>query len=96
MNFTIIETKTVPTIQALINNRRMILHSKYDPLKEVNIWCDKEADDIKEDEEIIVIGLGAGYHIQELANRYPTHKITVIEFNDSFFKWLKLLSPYCW
>ncbi|AOV08510.1 motility associated factor glycosyltransferase family protein [Sporosarcina ureilytica] len=93
MTFTIIETKTVPTIQVLSNSRRMILHSKYNPLKEVNIWCDKEADEIKEDEEIIVIGLGAGYHIQQLANRYPTHKITVIEFNDPFFKWFKQ-SPF--
>lgn len=87
MTFTIIETKTVPTIQAVFNHKRMILHSKYDPLREARVWCDKEADRVKTDEPILVIGLGAGYHIQELATRYPQNEINVVEFNDSFYKW---------
>lgn len=43
--------------------------------------------EINEIEAIIVVGLGAGYHIQQLAETIPGQKIVVIEFNDSYFSW---------
>lgn len=89
MKLSIIETRTVPTILAVFNGKRIFFHSKYDPLNEADIWCHKTGDNIKTDKEIIVVGLGAGYHIQRLAQLHPTQNIVVIEFNHSLYKWFK-------
>ncbi|MEK5071467.1 motility associated factor glycosyltransferase family protein [Sporosarcina sp. FSL K6-1508] len=49
---------------------------------------------MKDQEEIVIVGLGAGYHIRALAKVMPNKLITVIEFNDTFFKWFKNSSFY--
>lgn len=87
MEIHVIETKTVPTIQVHLNNKKIFLHSKYDPLKEADIWIEKEKTRIQDNKLIVVIGLGAGYHIQKLAEAFPTHSITVLEFNELFYNW---------
>ena len=89
MKLAIIETKTVPTIKAVFNGRTLFFHSKYDPLNEATIWCKNEGDQIKTDEDIIVVGLSAGYHIQRLAALHPNQTIIVIEFNNKLFQWFK-------
>lgn len=87
MQLSIIETKTVPTIQVDKNGKRIVFHSKYNPLHEAKVWVENETKYLNDKEDIIVIGIGAGYHIQRLAEIFPERKITVIEFNDSYFKW---------
>ncbi|MGE7544925.1 motility associated factor glycosyltransferase family protein [Sporosarcina newyorkensis] len=93
MRLSIIETKTVPTIQVEAYGKKFIFHSKYNPLHEAKVWVEKETKYLKDLENIIVIGVGAGYHIQQLAERFPKHKITVIEFNDTLFDWFRK-SPF--
>lgn len=93
MKFSIIETKTVPTIQVLFNNKKMVLHSKYDPLKEATIWVEKEIKQLSNNSSVLVIGLGAGYHIEKLSKTLPSTKIIVLEFNEQLFNWVKL-SPF--
>ncbi|MGM7634567.1 6-hydroxymethylpterin diphosphokinase MptE-like protein [Bacillus sp. Hm123] len=93
MKITIVETRTVPTIKIEDNGKLMTFHSKYDPLREAKIWSENASKHVKKDENIVVIGLGAGYHIQALANLLPNQSITVIEFNDTFFHWFKS-SPF--
>nr|WP_269136040.1 6-hydroxymethylpterin diphosphokinase MptE-like protein [Sporosarcina cyprini] len=44
---------------------------------------------LKKEQPILVIGIGAGYHIQKLAESYPNQKIIAIEFNDSYYIWFK-------
>lgn len=94
MEIHVIETKTVPTIQVHLNNKKIFLHSKYDPLKEADIWVGKEKSQIKENALILVIGIGAGYHIQKLAETFPSHSITVLEFNKEFYNWFIKSSFY--
>lgn len=89
VKITIIETRTVPTIKAELNGRKTFFHSKYNPLIEAQAWYERESKFLKTDEGIIVIGLGAGYHIQQLAENLPEQEITIIEFNDTFFNWFK-------
>lgn len=87
MEIHVIETKTVPTVQVQLNNKKVFLHSKYNPLKEAAVWVDKESARLQVNAPILVIGLGAGYHIQKLAETFPTSQIIVLEFNEKLFNW---------
>ncbi|WP_162800345.1 motility associated factor glycosyltransferase family protein [Oceanobacillus zhaokaii] len=93
MNISIVETKTIPTIKIEYNNKNIILHSKYDPIREVNAWCKNAIAGLSKQQEVIIIGLGAGYHIKQLSELLPEKKITVVEFNDDYYRWFKT-SPF--
>lgn len=76
-----------PTVLIHKKSKSYYLHSKYNPIKEVKTWvasCFIEPTC----QEIIVVGVGLGYHISELSERYPNIIIHVFEFNDSFMGWL--------
>jgi hypothetical protein len=53
------------------------LHSAYDPASEAKIWADHVLE--SEWQIAVVLGLGLGYHIEELAKRYPERVILVVE-----------------
>ncbi|WP_337017385.1 motility associated factor glycosyltransferase family protein [Oceanobacillus massiliensis] len=93
MKISIFETRTVPTIKIENQQNNLIFHSKYDPMREVNAWCKNALEEIKPLEEIVIIGLAAGYHVIQLAEALPGKNITVIEFNEIFYKWFKK-SPF--
>lgn len=61
------------------------LHSVYNPVKEANSFADAQLELIKKKPNILVLGLGFGYHIQEIINLqklfYQNHKIVVVEPN---------------
>ncbi len=61
------------------------LHSKVDPQKEAEIFCDKYEKEIYSNEQHIILGLGGGFHLNELIKRlYKAERkinITVIEPN---------------
>ena len=67
------------TIKYIGKNQSIYIHSKYNPSEESS----KLVDDFFESEgnanHIIVYGVGLGYHIFELADRYPSAVITLIE-----------------
>lgn len=67
------------TIKYIGKNQSIYIHSKYNPSEESS----KLVDDFFESEgnanHIIVYGVGLGYHIFELADRYPNAVITLIE-----------------
>jgi hypothetical protein len=73
------------------------LCSSRDPLKEARIWCDLMLASEKNGPSghYWVIGLGAGYHIEELARRRNESVISVIEGRESlahtFSSWGKAL-----
>lgn len=92
--FTLIETKTVPTVEARIHNRPITFHSKYDPLKEATTWAKTAAEEVYDVGNIVVIGLAAGHHIIELAKRLPNRQIDVLEFNEAYAKWFKTTPLY--
>lgn len=92
--FTLIQTKTVPTVEARIQHRPITFHSKYDPLKEATTWANTAAVEVYDVGNIVVIGLAAGYHIIELAKRLPDRQIDVLEFNEAYAKWFKTTPLY--
>lgn len=66
------------------------LCSQRDPVREAQQWCDHVLVGGPE-ERYWVLGLGAGYHVQALAERCPKAVIAVIEFRkpilESFASW---------
>lgn len=87
MQITIIDTRTSPTVSVVLNNKTFIFHSKYDPINEAESWVRNLSKTIKVEEDILIIGLGAGYHIEELSKVFPKNKIKIVEFNDDYFSW---------
>ncbi|MEK4406549.1 6-hydroxymethylpterin diphosphokinase MptE-like protein [Sporosarcina sp. FSL K6-6792] len=89
MKISIVETRTVPTVKIDLNGKSIVFHSKYDPLHEAAVWSESSLKGLKNQEEIVIVGLGAGYHIRAVAEAMPDKLITVIEFNDIFLTWFK-------
>ncbi|NSL51789.1 motility associated factor glycosyltransferase family protein [Calidifontibacillus erzurumensis] len=80
-------TKTVPTLIIHENQKDILLYSKYDPMKDVITWIDGIQIN-KQSKDIIIIGMGLGYHVLHLAQKYNNYQIHVFEFNNAFAEWL--------
>ena len=79
--------KTYPTLLIKKESKSYYLHSKYDPIKEAKTWV--ESFSIKPTlQEIIMVGVGLGYHVSLFSEKYPHLIIHVFEFNYSYMKWL--------
>ncbi|MFZ5987153.1 MAG: motility associated factor glycosyltransferase family protein [Bacillota bacterium] len=63
------------------------LHSSYDPVKEAKNWISRI--DLMGFDSIAVLGIGAGYHIEELITKYSNKNKIIIEPNIYVF--IKLL-----
>ncbi|GIN85253.1 hypothetical protein J6TS2_16390 [Heyndrickxia sporothermodurans] len=82
----LINTKQgVPSLQFDDNSKLCLLHSKYDPYKEVATIIKKHENAIKEKEHIIFMGIGLGYHIEILNEMYPNKTFTIYEPNPYIF-----------
>jgi hypothetical protein len=79
-------SKGINTIIVRRDGQSAYLHSRYDPYKEAKNWVDGL--NIPIDVDINVVGMGLGYHIVELAKRFPQKNITVWDFNNDFAEWL--------
>ncbi|OAT80378.1 hypothetical protein A6M21_13500 [Desulfotomaculum copahuensis] len=67
----------LPTIKANADGREIWLHSPYDPVREAERWASGVTLD---DRHVpVVVGLGLGYHVAELARRFPHRKMLVLE-----------------
>lgn len=63
----------------ILKKNGRLLASMMDPVREGMMWADRICANIGKDESIIVLGLGAGYHVLELRRRLPETPILVIE-----------------
>ena len=67
------------TIKYIGKNKSVYIHSKYNPSEEASKLVDNFFESEGNANHIIVYGVGLGYHIFELANKYPNAVITLIE-----------------
>lgn len=61
----------------ILIDTNMYLHSKYDPLRESRIWV--EGISLNEEDTIVIFGLGLGYYLDFLLEKFPDKKIIIIE-----------------
>lgn len=66
-----------PTVKATADGREIWLHSPYDPVREAQRWA--SGVNLTDRQLPVVVGLGLGYHVAELARRYPGREIYVLE-----------------
>ncbi len=88
----LITTKTNEiTCQFIFNNKRILLHSLYNPQKEAQEFVRSHIEQIRSKKKIIVYGLGCGYHISEIieATRDTKQEIEVWDFNVEFYNFVK-------
>lgn len=67
------------------------LHSSYDPNKEAATFIERHTDTLKTKNEVLVLGLGFAYHVNEIArilaeNHGKKFKIVVIEPNNETYQ----------
>ena len=64
-----------PTVQAKRDSKVFFMHSSVNSETEAKALVDT----LPEAEQYVVIGLGLGYHVLELLEKYPNCKVTVLE-----------------
>jgi hypothetical protein len=71
---------TVPVVNGIH------LHSIYNPIKEAEAFATSFKDTLKENNNILVLGLGFGYHIEEIAkslsSMHENYSIVILESNQ--------------
>lgn len=74
------------------------LHSIYNPKKEAELFADENKDTIKKKSHVLILGLGFGYHIEEVAkemNNYHSHyEILVLEPNKELINTFMETRPF--
>lgn len=85
----VVATRTLPTIKASLHGADIFLHSKYDPMRDVESWVHKHSKRLVPSEKIVVVGMGAGYHIKFLTEIFDCSAVQVIEFNRDFYNWFQ-------
>ncbi|OEH86735.1 hypothetical protein BHU72_00210 [Desulfuribacillus stibiiarsenatis] len=75
----------IPSLQIHRENKNMLIHSKYDPLKEAESLIERSSEEIKQYTHVLFYGMGLGYHIEYFAKAYPDKRISIYEPNQSVF-----------
>jgi hypothetical protein len=60
-----------------------LICSKVNPVEEARRWVQSITSDITKDDGIAVMGLGGGFHIRILSEKFPSAKILVFERHSS-------------
>ncbi|RSL35117.1 DUF115 domain-containing protein [Salibacterium salarium] len=75
-----IETKNgYKTIKVPAGDKDLLIHSKYDPIREAEALYDEFADQIKEYDQIFFYGLGLGYHVEKFLKEHPSLSYSTYE-----------------
>ncbi|WP_219834392.1 6-hydroxymethylpterin diphosphokinase MptE-like protein [Paenibacillus sp. R14(2021)] len=60
-------------------NKMMYLYSNYDPEHEAGLWSESMDETLAGKTNVIVYGIGFGYHLSKLSQRYPNQKWVIYE-----------------
>ncbi len=61
------------------NDRSMFMCSNYEPEYEAARWVESQQKALVDKTNVIVYGLGLGYHLLQLAKQYPSYKFVIYE-----------------
>ncbi|MDK2903640.1 MAG: hypothetical protein PWQ93_1559 [Clostridiales bacterium] len=72
------------TLQYECEDKKIFIHSSYDPVKEAKRWADGV--DLKPDSVVIVYGMGLGYHVDRLLERMgDENRLLIVEPSVGMF-----------
>ncbi len=84
----IIQTRSPenPALVVHLDGKDVSLHSRFDPVREAARWAEQQT--LKNEKGFLfVFGLGLGYHVEALLNRFPdVRKIFVFEVNGDVYR----------
>ncbi|MCB0367093.1 MAG: hypothetical protein H6624_10880 [Bdellovibrionaceae bacterium] len=69
------------------------LCSRIDPKVEAERWLAGHRDQITKSKGLVILGLGAGYHVALLRKRYPTKQIVIFEQSERCRQFAEKLFP---
>jgi len=75
----------LPTICASSDNKRVYLHSKYNPLEEAKRIID-HLENIDSYDYVVLFGFGLGYQVEYFADKYPKKPFSIYEPKLEIFK----------
>jgi len=77
-NVTLLKSRTGHLVPKVIgeDGKRRILHSLSDPVKEGKLFADNII--VPPDSIVVILGLGLGYHVEQLLLQSPLHNTTVV------------------
>ncbi|WP_373230794.1 6-hydroxymethylpterin diphosphokinase MptE-like protein [Cohnella sp.] len=64
---------------ATADNKMISFYSHYDPHHEAERWAESIAETINGKSNVLVFGFGLGYHMLQLARKYPEHQLVIFE-----------------
>ena len=88
-----IEIETAKSGHQILKKEGRLLASSYHPLKEAATWADAAAAGLGPNEGVIVLGVGCGYHVVELAKRLPAGRVLAIESDAQVLKQATAVCP---
>lgn len=78
--YSITQTKSlVNNICIHVEGVPQYIYSIYDPNREIHQWIKMNEEKLSQAEHILVVGIGLGYHLQELIRLYPNKKYYLYE-----------------
>ena len=78
--FKCVESKNgLPIVEVLMEGQSILLHSKYDPIKEAERLIDSLKDKIENADHILLYGAGMGYIVRYFFEKYPNKLVSVYE-----------------
>lgn len=98
LNINSYQIKTAKTGHQIPVINGVHLHSAYNPIKEAETMMSKHDEVLTQKNSILVLGLGFGYHVEEIEFRLKryhneNYNIAVIEPNEKTIEHFRLLNP---
>ncbi len=72
-----IETQVSKTGALIVKEKESALCSTYDPLQEASAWVQRVMP--ARMEQVLILGLGAGHHVEEILKQAPETRISVLD-----------------
>ncbi|MFC4322497.1 motility associated factor glycosyltransferase family protein [Litchfieldia salsa] len=84
------------TLKIMVDGNSRYIHSKYDPLKEADRLIN-QLSNLDQYNHVLFIGVGLGYHITELIDKYPNMYFSIYEPNiEVLYEFLSTCSLHNW
>jgi hypothetical protein len=81
----IIETKNGMKTIELKNKASLLIHSKYDPIREVESLLQSYSEELNSSDHVLFFGIGLGYQVDQLIKKYPEMTFSIYEPSEAIF-----------